>query len=441
MNDDLVANAAPFDAPSDDAVGTSETPRAERKLDQIRLADPVEEPCTHSVEPNSWPAGGAAHTTDAPPEVLDETRDAPPVPATADPAPTDDPTQVGVPARVGPGLSFGFNLEKIVGRGEDSDPIVRDGRALGLVGVFDGMGGAGGTVYETPDGPRTGAYLASRLARDVVEQRMVALLDPEWNLDGPGAAQDLYESVRTALQKRLTELKAPASGLRSRLLRALPTTMALAALQRREPGGARWTGHVLWAGDSRVYLFHPDSGAQQLTMDDIKDRGDAMANLREDSVVSNAMSADTDFVVHHHKVELTAPFLVLAATDGCFGYLASPMHFEHLILAALRDTSDTDAWSGAVQAAISAVAGDDAAIAVLGVGADHQQFQRLFAGRTDELEQRWVAPLDALAADVQRRERELDDLRETQRQRQAQLWATYKSSYERRLPLRGRDRA
>jgi hypothetical protein len=31
-----------------------------------------------------------------------------------------------------------------------------------------------------------------------------------------------------------------------------------------------------------------------------------MANLREDSVVSNAMSADTDFVVHHHSVELAA---------------------------------------------------------------------------------------------------------------------------------------
>src|SRR4029450_11466051 len=44
----------------------------------------------------------------------------------------------------GPGLSFGFNLGKIPGQGEDSDPTVRDGRELGLVAVFDGMGGAGG---------------------------------------------------------------------------------------------------------------------------------------------------------------------------------------------------------------------------------------------------------------------------------------------------------
>jgi serine/threonine protein phosphatase PrpC len=333
----------------------------------------------------------------------------------------------------GAGLSFGFNLGKVAGQGEDSDPILRDGRELGLVAVFDGMGGAGGTVYETPDGPRSGAYLASRLARDVVEQRMVALLDPKWNLDGPAAAADLKRAVQSALQARLVDLKAPTSGLRSRLLRALPTTMALAALQRREPGGDRWACHLLWAGDSRVYVFQPGPGAQQLTVDDIRDRGDAMANLREDSVVSNAMSADTEFVVHHRKVELTAPFLVLAATDGCFGYLPSPMHFEHLVLAALRDAPNTDSWSAAVRAAVSAVTGDDAAMAVLGVGADHDTFQELFAARTAELEQRWIAPLNELDANLRRRERELEELHTAQRERQAQLWAAYKPGYEQYL--------
>jgi serine/threonine protein phosphatase PrpC len=330
----------------------------------------------------------------------------------------------------GPRVSFGFNLGKIPGEGEDSDPIIRDGRELGLVAVLDGMGGAGGTVYETPEGPRTGAYLASRLARDVVEHRMVELLDPEWNLDGEAAAQDLQRAVSDALRARLTELKAPASGLRSRLLRALPTTLALAALQRHEPGGERWACHLLWAGDSRVYVFRPDAGAQQLTVDDIRDHGDAMANLREDSVVSNAMSADTDFVVHHRKVELTAPFLLVAATDGCFGYVPSPMHFEHLVLAALRDAPDTDSWSAAVQSKVSAITGDDAAMATLGIGADHTGFQKLFESRTSELEQRWIEPLDALDADLREQERRLEELRATRRQRQAQLWAAYKAGYE-----------
>jgi serine/threonine protein phosphatase PrpC len=347
-----------------------------------------------------------------------------------EPAPARPAPAAGTPSAGGPRVSFGFNLQKIGGQGEDSDPIVRHGRELGLVAVFDGMGGAGGTVYETPDGPRTGAYLASRVARDVVEQQMVALLDPEWNLDGAAAAQDVQRSVRAALQERLAELNAPASGLRSRLLRALPTTMALAGLQRDEPGGDRWTCHLLWAGDSRVYVFEPGSGARQLTADDIRDRGDAMANLREDSVVSNAMSADTEFVVHHRQVELTTPFLVIAATDGCFGYLPSPMHFEHLVLTALRDTQDTDSWSAAVQAAISAVTGDDAAMATLGLGADHAAFQKLFAQRTAELERRWIAPLDDLDTELRKQERTLHELRAARQERQARLWAAYKPGYE-----------
>jgi hypothetical protein len=333
----------------------------------------------------------------------------------------------------GPTLSFGFNLAKVPGRGEDSDPIVRDGRELGLVAVFDGMGGAGGTVYETPDGPRTGAYLASRVARDVVEERMLALLDPEWNLDGPAAARDLRRSVKRALADTLTELNAPASGLRSRLLRALPTTMALMALQRREPREGYWAGHVFWSGDSRVYVFDPATGAHQLSRDDLRDRGDALANLRQDSVVSNAMSADVDFVVHHHQVELAAPFLAVAATDGCFGYLRTPIHFEHLVLASLRDSTEAGSWSRLLQQRIAVITGDDAAMAVLGVGADHGEFRQLFATRTAEIEQRCVVPLDERESEVVRAEQAVAEARRRHAALQTSLWAAYKPEYERYL--------
>lgn len=333
----------------------------------------------------------------------------------------------------GPTLSFGFNLAKVPGEGEDSDPIVRDGRELGLVAVFDGMGGAGGTVYETPDGPRTGAYLASRVARDVVEERMLALLDPEWNLDGPAAARDLTRSVKRALADTLAGLNAPASGLRSRLLRALPTTMALMALQRREPRKGRWAGHVFWSGDSRVYVLDPATGAHQLTRDDLRDPGDALVNLRQDSVVSNAMSADVDFVVHHHQVELTAPFLAVAATDGCFGYVRTPIHFEHLVLASLRDSTGAGSWSRLLQQRIAVITGDDAAMAVLGVGADHGEFRQLFATRTAQIEQRCVVPLDELDSEVGRAEQAVAEARRRHAALQTSLWAAYKPEYERYL--------
>ena len=336
-----------------------------------------------------------------------------------------------VPA-VGPTVSFGFNLGKIPDHGEDSDPILRDGPDLGLLAVFDGMGGAGGTVYETDDGPRSGAYLASRVARDVVEQRMLQLLVPDWNLKGAAAAEDLRRSVEEALQDRLAELKAPKSALRSRLLRALPTTMAVIALQRTRRSGSRWLAHVFWAGDSRAYVFQPD-GARQLTTDDLREPSDAMDNLRRDSVVSNAMSADTAFHVSYRRVELEGPFLLLCATDGCFGYLPTPMHFEHLVLRPLTTSRSVDAWSDAVQRDISAVTGDDAAMAVMAVGADLGELKELYAPRVAALEEQFTGPIDAMSEAVRRAEQELQVLRQRQLDDTQQLWARYKPAYERYL--------
>jgi serine/threonine protein phosphatase PrpC len=333
---------------------------------------------------------------------------------------------------LGPTISFAFNLGKIPDQGEDSDPILRDGPDLGLLGVFDGMGGAGGTVYETPDGRRTGAYLASRIARDVVEQRMLDLLEPDWHLNGKAAARSLQHSVQQALKQRLHELNPAPSGLRSRLIRALPTTMALVALQRTQPGGPTWAGHVFWAGDSRAYVFEP-RGASQLSTDDLRDPGDALANLRRDSVVSNALSADTEFHINYRRVELRSPFLVVCATDGCFGYVRTPMHFEYLVLSHLLEARNTEAWSTALQDEIAAVTGDDAAMSVLAVGADLKEFQKLFAPRVGELASDFIEPLDELSEAVTRAEQELRALQSRQLDEMTERWNRYKSEYERYL--------
>jgi serine/threonine protein phosphatase PrpC len=345
--------------------------------------------------------------------------------AATDPATSDQ--AVG-----GPTVSFGFNLAKVPDHGEDSDPILRDGPDLGLAGVFDGMGGAGGTVYDTPDGPRSGAYLASRVARDVVEEHLLSLIAPERPLPGEATAGELHDVLDAALQTALEELKAPASRLRSRLLRALPTTMALGVLQRARPESAAWVCHVLWAGDSRVYVFTP-SGMHQVSVDDLRDEGDAMANLQRDSVISNAISADTEFHINHRRVALEAPFFLLSATDGCFGYLRSPMHFEELVLRALAEATDEEDWSTAIQDSISAVTGDDAALAAIAVGADLPTLQRLYAPRLAELVADYIAPMDALRDEVSRAEQIAADLQHQRAADEAMRWNRYRADYERLL--------
>jgi hypothetical protein len=208
--------------------------------------------------------------------------------------------------------------------------------------------------------------------------------------------------------------------------------MALVALQRIQPGGPVWAGHVLWAGDSRAYVFE-STGARQLSTDDLRDPGDALANLRRDSVVSNAMSADVEFHVNYRRVELRAPFLVICATDGCFGYVRTPMHFEHLVLSRLLAARNTEAWSSSLQTDIAAVTGDDAAMSTLGVGADFKEFQKLFAPRVAELASDVIEPLDQLSATAARVEQELHELRLRQLDETTEKWNRYKTGYERYL--------
>ena len=358
---------------------------------------------------------------------------------TAAPAPTPDPDAFPQwsPDPAAGGMlenAFSFNLAKIPGQGEDADPLVLVARDLTVVGVFDGMGGAGGTTYPTPDGPRTGAYLASRIVREVAHRVVVDLLAADWEWDATRAAQTLHDAVDEALKAALVELKAPRSGLRSSLIRALPTTMALAVAQRRAADSPEWDCHLLWAGDSRVYALDPEAGAAQLTVDDIRDHGDAMANLTDDSVLSNALSADAPFTVRSGEVTLTEPFVLLAATDGCFGYLPTPMHFEHLLLAGQRDSGDTQEWDRVVQRTVGEVAGDDAAMGVVVRGADHAALQTLTNARLVLLENEWVRPLDVVSSDLRRAETEVEILTNQQAAMTAALWDSYKAGYERHFP-------
>lgn len=332
----------------------------------------------------------------------------------------------------GPGISFGFNLAKVPDHGEDSDPILRDGPDLGLAAVFDGMGGAGGTVYETDDGPRSGAYLASRIARRVVEQHLLDLLSPERPLPGASTAVELHDAVTAALQEALAGLHAPASRLRSRLIRALPTTMALGAMQRAEPDGTTWSCQVLWAGDSRVYALTA-TGLQQLSSDDLRDPGDAMANLQHDSVISNALSADTEFVINHRRVALESPFILICATDGCFGYLRTPMHFEALLLDTLAAATSEQDWSTRLQDAISEVTGDDASLAAIGVGGDLSAMQQLLAPRLREVTEQYTTPIDALAEEVARAEAALTELQRRRSDDTARRWQRYRVGYDQAL--------
>ena len=187
---------------------------------------------------------------------------------------------------------------------------------------------------------------------------------------------------------------------------------------------------MFWAGDSRVYVFEPRAAPASSRVDDLRDPGDALANLRQDSVVSNAMSADTDFAVNHRQVELTAPFLWSPPPTAASATCRPPMHFEHLVLAALPGRRRHRGLVAArCRQRIAAVTGDDAAMAVLGVGADHEEFRHAVRPADRRARAALGRPADELDAEV--RPRGAGELAEARAARHATvtdaaLWAAYK---------------
>jgi predicted aminopeptidase len=109
------------------------------------------------------------------------------------------------------------------------------------------------------------------------------------------------------------------------------------------------------------------------------------------------------------------------------------MHFEQLLLSSLGAARDVSDWQRALEAAVTAITGDDAALALLGPGTDLAGFKRLFKDRTAELQRRYIGPLDDLDGEVQRAEQELAELRARRAALGAELWGAYKPGYERHL--------
>jgi serine/threonine protein phosphatase PrpC len=216
-----------------------------------------------------------------------------------------------------------FYTEKKPRCGEDATPIaerLKNGECL--LGVFDGLGGAGGRPFiklDSEDEKVTGAYLASRFIRDNV---LNYFKSNQINSSGflksiPRGVQKLQEQLATALKNYLSDLerKNPPLQIRSSMLKSLPTTMAICYITQRE-------GVFIWAGDSRGYILNGE-GLCQYTKEDLEFKGDALDNLREDSPMSNYI-CETGFTLQYKIFSLKNQSIIITATDGCFGYFKTP---------------------------------------------------------------------------------------------------------------------
>jgi hypothetical protein len=328
-----------------------------------------------------------------------------------------------------------FYTEKKPGLGEDANPIAEELKTSAyLLGVFDGLGGAGGRQFILPgkQTPVTGAYLASRYIRDAVLKYFNALyskdtwhsssptpgkaLPPDFFQNLPAILKHLESHLTAVLKQRLEGLSRsnPPSRLRSSMLKSLPTTMVFLYTLNNK-------GVFIWAGDSRGYILDED-GLHQYTKDDLESGGDALDNLLEDSPMSNYIS-EAGFALRHRLFSVQSPSIILTATDGCFGFYDTPMHFEYIMLLEMQKSSSLETWKDNMVSVITQINGDDATMSMLCIGnwADFTAMQNYFKPRLDILRDNYIDPINNAEG------KERDRLIKT-------LWEEYKKGYDKTVP-------
>lgn len=326
-------------------------------------------------------------------------------------------------------IKFKFCFDKIEGKGQDAEPtLLSDLQNRFLLAVYDGMGSAS-VEYEYEDEKRASAYWASLFTKQETE-----LIFSD-NINTVDFVSKLEEQLKTELKEKIKKLEKIPPKFKGNLAnRRLPTTIAgmLCDLQ-----GNKLV--AFWAGDSRCYLLN-SNGLIQLSKDDVVTNSDALENLINDAPLSNFVNADVDFTIRQHTQEIEKPCLLITATDGCFGYLESPAHFEYLILKHLVNAFNLDEWKANLSNELKKIAADDISLSLLAIGYDENSFDKLkldFQNRFQVVNDTFIVPLEKYNKEVLDNEQlislaksENEKLKEAKNELRKSLWEKYKQNYE-----------
>lgn len=278
---------------------------------------------------------------------------------------------------------------------------------VGLIAVFDGCGGSGARKHKEYDG-HSEAFMASRFSSGAVYTCMqnndFAQMEPETftrTLLTPAVSDTLQANKVTGQN----------NGIKIKGMRTLPCTMAAALLRAKQD-----TIEVcpVWAGDSRVYVLD-ESGLSQLSVDDSK-QPDPMEGLYDDGAMTNVLCADSPIRLNCSTYQFKPPFLVITATDGCYGYVSTPMELEGMILHTLLESNSVAQWEDNLQKLIASFAEDDHTLCMASFGfGSFENMQNAFSGRYAYLHETYLEKVWAMPWE--------------DREPRRKLWASYRKNY------------
>lgn len=325
-------------------------------------------------------------------------------------------------------LIIGDMIEKRIGRGEDSDPILLSQNDSLCVGVLDGMGGAGSIECDsdyTKDGNRkTQAYVGSRIIRKAILDTIISKPDMIEDLNFKERLKNIILE-RYSLEKEKFPRNFKTS-LKSSLIKEYPTTLALVTVIK---GEKEYLIDSYWSGDSRNYYWHPN-GFYQISKDDLKGDLDPLENIREDAIMSNSLQANGIFEIHHKRISsipLSNKFIVISATDGCFGYYPSPMDFERILQTTLMRASSIEEWKKILISEIESVTGDDFSFGIALIGfTDFNDVKKNFEFKK---ENKYFISRNNLEREKKKYEKVIRRLENRVEHNLIQNWTEYKADY------------
>ena len=123
-----------------------------------------------------------------------------------------------------------------------------------------------------------------------------------------------------------------------------------------------------------------------MSKDDVRST-DALEQLRTDPPIENVVNESVSFKLNQKKVSVEVPCIVIAATDGLFGYLYTPGFLEFLVLDCLSKAQTMHEFTSILLKEASTFAADDISfvVAFLGFGTEIEKVRIAFRTRYERL--------------------------------------------------------
>ena len=233
-------------------------------------------------------------------------------------------------------------IEKIEGRGEDAQPFLIDAPdGASIVGVFDGLGGAGSNKVKLRDDiTKSEAAIAASHVGEVARKFFQNNFS---NYSVEEIRDELHLEISSSLSELDKSIPRIESKIKSSMAKKLPTTLAIA---RYIPDEKNSFLQIFWSGDSRIYGISQEGHLECLTKDHCNHRS-SLTELEYyawngDAAMTNCVTTSKEFFIDCIEINNPNNLCIFACSDGLPTSFPDHLAFENHILSVFIDEENEE---------------------------------------------------------------------------------------------------